>query len=122
MSSFSKVIQPKNASFFTTHQPLRICSFDSIDDNDTIGASIPIPGLIDTTLKCGDTRRIKSGLSMYIKDLHLRNAYLIQQTLRDIRPSNHEYNLANLMNLHFDAINRGDFTAAQRLSTLINHI
>ena len=59
---------------------------------------------------------------MYIKDLHLRNASLIQHTLRDIRPSNYEYNLANLMNLQFDAINRRDFTAAQRLSTLINQL
>jgi hypothetical protein len=115
MSSFSKVIQPKNASFFTTHQPLRICSFDSIDDNETIGASIPIPGLIDTTLKCSGTCNLKNGFAMYIKDLHLRNASLI-------RPSNYEYNLANLMNLHFDAINRRDFIAANRLSTLINQL
>ena len=115
MSSFSKVIQPKNASFFTTQQPLRICSFDAIDDNETIGASIPIPGLIDTTLKCCDSCNLKNGFAMYIKDLHLRNASLIP-------PSNYEYNLANLMNLHFDAIRRRDFTAAKRFQLLINNL
>lgn len=118
MSSFSKVIQPKSASFFRTQQPLSICSFDAIDDNDTIGASIPIPGLIDTTLKCCDSCNLKNGFAMYIKDLHLRNASLIASNT----PSNYEYNLANFMNLKFDAISRGDLHAAMRIQLLINNL
>jgi len=119
MSSFSKVIQPKPASFFKTPQPIQICSFNSLEDNELIGATIPIPGQFSTNQACLDTRRIKSGLSMYIKELHACNAQLLN---KPTTPSNHEYNLANLMNLHFDAINRGDFSAANRFQLLINNL
>ena len=84
MSSFSKVIQPTPAHFFNTPKPIHICSFNSLDDNETIGAAIPMPGMFDTKFKCCDTRNFKLGFDMYIKDLHLRNASLIQLT-----PSNY---------------------------------
>lgn len=120
MSSFSKVIQPKPASFFKTHQPLHICSFNSLDDNDLIGAGIPIPGNFETSIKCENPHHLKIGLSMYIKDLHARNAVLLKQPRYNQPPCNYNYNIANLMNLQFDARKRGDFIAVKRFQQLIN--
>ena len=119
MTSFSKVIQPKSASFFKTPQPIQICSFNSLEDNEHIGAAIPMPGHFSTNQACLDARRIKYGFSMYIQELHASNALLLN---KPTSPSNHEYNLANLMNLHFDAIRRRDFIAANRFQLLINNL
>lgn len=117
MSSFSKVIQPKT-SHFVTHQPLNICSFDELDDNDRIGSSISLPGHIDVNQKCFDSRHFRRGLAWYVNDLHARNELL----LNNKTPSNYEYNLANFINLKFDAISRGDLHAAMRIQLLINKL
>jgi hypothetical protein len=117
MTSFSKVIQPKT-SCFVTIQPLNICSFNELDDNDKIDSSISLPGHIDINQKCFDSTHFRFGLTAYVNDLHASNQLLLnKQTI-----SNYEYNLANLMNLKFDAISRGDLPAAMRLQLLINKL
>lgn len=120
MNSFSKVIQPKPASFFNTNKPLWICGFHDADSNDAIGSSISIPGNFDVDMKCVDARVFQPGLSYFINDLHARNHQLISKQRTSKPPTNYEYNLANLMNLHFDARTRGDFNAAHRFQQHIN--
>ena len=117
MTSFSKVIKP-NTYHFVTPQPLKICSFDELDDNDIIVSSISLPGNFDVNQKCFDSRHFRRGLTAYVNDLHARNELL----LNNKTPSNYEYNLANFMNLHFDAISRGDLPAAMRIQLLINKL
>lgn len=107
MTSFSKVIQPKT-SYFVTNQPLISCSFNELDDNDTIGSSISLPGNFDVNQKCFDTAHFRVGLTAYVNELHARNELLLNKK----KPSNYEYSLANFMNLKFDAISRGDLHAA----------
>jgi hypothetical protein len=115
MTSFSKVIKPQ-PSRFVTNQPLNICSFDELDDNDRIGSSISLPGNFDVNQKCFDSKHFRNGLACYVNELHARNELLLNKK----PPSNYEYNLAKFMNLKFDAISRGDLHAAMQIQLLIN--
>lgn len=122
MSSFSKVIQPEPITSFVTYQPLQVCGWTDKDDNDDIGSSISIPGKIDVTKKCIDPRIFRPGLTLYIQHLHTQNALLLNKQRVSTPPTNYEYNLANLMNLQFDARKRGDFRAVQRFQQHINNL
>jgi hypothetical protein len=139
MTSFSKTIQRPKKTFFYTPQTLAMCSFDELDDNEKIGASIPIPGRFETTNHCIDSRLYTSGLSRYTKELHANNKILlsnprnvtshiithkpnIKQDNHYIPPTNHQYNIANLMNLRFDALSREDYESASRFQQHINKL
>ena len=76
-----------------------------------------MPGTIDTQQISVDPRTFQSGFASYINELHARNAHFINT--HSSTPTNYEYNIANLMNLQFDAIRRNDNAAAKRFQILI---
>ena len=139
MTSLSKTVHPPKKTLFHTPQTLAMCSFDELDDNEKIGASIPLPGQFNTTKHCVDSLRYTSGLSQYTRELQANNKILlsnprivtsliithkpnIRHCNNYIQPTNNQYNIANLMNLQFDALSRGDYDSATRFQEHINKL
>ena len=116
MNSFNKVIAPPATSMVSKFQkPLQICtSWSQIQDQEDINASILIPGNISSQKQvCYQVCNLQPTFANF--RTYLYNNINLHQ------PSNKEYNLANLMNMQFDAIRRNDHIAAHRFQQLINN-